>query len=100
MEQIQVAIGQEQTINVGDYNLKFTFDPFNQEWHYDLMNLDGEVLLYNVVLKVNGYPLKGIADRFNYPKICLIDNEPNSKEELVPYTDFGDRLGLYEIVEG
>ena len=43
MEQIQVAIGQEQTINVGDYNLKFTFDPFNQEWHYDLMNLDDSI---------------------------------------------------------
>lgn len=100
MEQIQVAIGQEQTVNVGEFNLKFFFDPFNQEWHYDLMDLQGNVLLYNVVLRVDTYPLKNIADRFDYPKICLIDNNPDSEEALVPYSDFGDRLGLYEIVEG
>lgn len=97
MEQIQVAIGQEQTINIRDFNLKFTFDPFNQEWHYDLMDLEGNIILCNIVLKVNTFPLKDIADRWEYPKICLIDNEPDSKEELIPYSDFGDRLGLYEI---
>lgn len=99
MEEILLTVGEEQTISIGDYNIKFTFDPFNHEWHYDLSLINGEVLLTNVMLRINTYPLKDIADRYDYPKICLIDKNPDSEEEINPMLDFGDRLGVFEIVE-
>lgn len=97
MEEILISVGEEQKITVGNYTVSLTFDPFNKEWHYDMLDNQNNYLLKNVVLKVNCSPLNNIADRLDYPVLCLIDKEPKSKVQLNPYTDFGDRLGLFEI---
>jgi hypothetical protein len=99
MEEIKVEIGQEQSINVGDYVFIFKFNPFDREWVFDLQNQAGEYIYYNIVMRPNTYPLNGIDTKYDLPRLCMIDKEPDSKEPLNPLLDFGDRLGLFEITE-
>lgn len=99
MEEIQVEVGQEQSVSIRDYVFNFKFNPFDREWMFDIQNLTGEYIYYNIVLRPNTYPLNGIDTKYDLPRICLIDKTPNSVEELNPLLDFGDRLGLFEITE-
>ena len=100
MEEIQIEIGQEQSVNIGDYVFDFKFNPFDREWMFDVKNEAGDILLYNIVMRPDTYPLDGIDTKYNLPRICMIDKYPDQSTELNPINDFGDRLGLFEITEG
>ena len=100
MEEIQIEIGQEQSVNIGDYVFDFKFNPFDKEWIFDVKDEAGDIILYNIVIKPNTYPLDGIDTKYGLPRICLIDKYPDQATELNPINDFGDRLGLFEITEG
>ena len=100
MEEIQIEIGQEQSVNIGDYIFDFKFNPFDREWIFDVKNEAGDIILYNIVMKPDTYPLDGIDTKYDLPRICMIDKYPDQAAELNPINDFGDRLGLFEITEG
>lgn len=100
MNEIVLQPGQEQTIAVGAYNFDFKFNPFDREWVFDMFDSEGTLVLSNVVIRPDTYPLQRIDTKWDWPRICLIDKEPDSDAELNPLLDFGDRLGLFEITEG
>lgn len=101
MEEIQVEIGQEQSINIGEFVFNFKFNPFDREWMFDIVDpLTQETILYNIVLRPDTYPLDGIDTKYDLPRICMIDKYPDQTTELNPINDFGNRLGLFEITEG
>lgn len=99
MEEIQLKVGEEQSINIGDYLFYFHFDPFNREWQFDMSDLTGNNIYTNMVIRINTCPFYDISNKYGYPNIVLIDKEPDSKEEINPLLDFGDRIGLFEIME-
>lgn len=100
MNEISLQIGEEQTVSIGDYSFDFKFNPFDREWFFDMTDNSGVIVLNNIVLRPNTYPLQGIDTKWDWPRICMIDKYPDSKNELNPLLDFGDRLGVFEITEG
>lgn len=99
MNEISLQIGEEQTITLGLYNFIFKFNPFDREWLFDMTDADDNVILSNIVIKPNTYPMQGIDTKWDWPRICMIDKEPESAAELNPLLDFGGRLGIFELVE-
>ena len=99
MNELSLQIGTEQTISVGLYTFDFKFNPFDREWLFDMSDSDGNVLLNNIVIKPNTYPLHGIDTKWAWPRICMIDKYPKSQTELNPLLDFGARLGIFELTE-
>lgn len=99
MNEISLQGGQEQKVTIGNYNFNFKFNPFDREWLFDMTDMEGNLVLSNIVIKPNSYPLNGIDTKWDWPRVCMIDKYPESKEELNPLLDFGDRLGIFEMVE-
>lgn len=99
MQELSLTVGEEQSLSLGNYIIKFHFNPFEREWLFDMSNIDGTVCVVNCVIRPNTYPLNGIDTKWEWPRICMLDKEPDSKEELNPINDFGGRLGIFEITE-
>ena len=99
MNEISLQNGTEQTIAIGLYNFNFKFNPFDREWLFDMTDSNGSLILTNIVIRPNTYPLQGIDTKWDWPRICMIDNEPNSDAPLNPLLDFGGRLGIFELTE-
>lgn len=99
MNEISLQVGEEQSVAIGSYTFDFKFNPFDREWMFDMSDLEGNRVLSNIVIKPNSYPLNGIDTKWDWPRVCMIDKYPESKEELNPLLDFGDRLGIFEMVE-
>ena len=99
MNELSLQIGQEQSIAVGNYSFKFKFNPFDRQWLFDLLDSDNNIVLSNVVIVPNSYPLENIDTKWDWPRICMIDKQPDSQTEINPLLDFGDRLGIFEITE-
>lgn len=99
MNEISLQIGEEQTVSIGDYSFDFRFNPFDREWIFSMSDVAGNVVLSNIAIRPNTYPMKGIDTKWDWPRICMIDKNPESKTPLNPLLDFGDRLGIFEITE-
>lgn len=99
MNEISLAVGEEQQISIGSFFFNFHFNPFDREWLFDMSDTEGNVLLSNIAIRPNTYPMQGIATKWDWPRICMIDKQPDSTAELNPLLDFGDRLGIFELTE-
>lgn len=99
MNEITLEPGQEQTIAIGSYTFDFRFNPFDREWLFNMLDSEGTIVLHNIVIRPNTYPLQGIDTKWDWPRICMIDKQPESSVELNPLLDFGSRLGVFEITE-
>ncbi|MBO5705076.1 MAG: hypothetical protein J6R99_03610 [Alphaproteobacteria bacterium] len=99
MNEISLRPGEEQSIAIGVYSLNFKFNPFDREWLFDMTDADNNIILNNIVIKPNTYPLQNIDTKWDWPRICMIDKYPESQAELNPLLDFGTRLGIFEITE-
>lgn len=97
MNEIVLTPGEEQTVVIGGFSFRFKFNPFDREWLFDMVDNNGATVLNNVVIRPDSYPMKSIDVKWDWPKVCLIDKEPDSTAVLNPLLDFGGRLGLYEI---
>lgn len=100
MNEISLQIGQEQSVAIGLYTFNFKFNPFDKEWLFDMLDSNGNILLNNIVIRPDTYPLQGIDTKWDWPRVCMIDKEPGATTPLNPLLDFGDRLGIFEIIEG
>ena len=100
MNEISLQVGIEQTVTISTYTFDFKFNPFDIEWVFDMSDNDGVMVLNNIVLRPDTYPLQGIDTKWDWPRICMIDKEPDSQLDLNPLLDFGSRLGIFEITEG
>ena len=99
MNEISLQNGIEQSVTIGLYNFNFKFNPFDREWLFDMTDADNNVILNNIVIKPNTYPMQGIDTKWDWPRICMIDKFPESTAELNPLLDFGGRLGIFELTE-
>lgn len=99
MNEISLQVGEEQSVVIGAYTFDFKFNPFDREWLFDMSDADGTVVLNNIVIKPDTYPLQGIDTKWDWPRVCMIDKNPDSTVELNPLLDFGDRLGIFELTE-
>ena len=99
MNEISLRVGEEQSVIIGNYTFSFKFNPFDREWLFDMLDLDNTVVLSNIVIKPNTYPLQNIDTKWDWPRICMIDKDPESTVTLNPLLDFGDRLGIFEMIE-
>lgn len=99
MNEISLTIGEEQTIAIGTYSFNFKFNPFDREWMFDMSDSEGNVILSNIAIRPNTYPMQGIDTKWDWPRICMIDKQPDSKAAINPFLDFGDRLGIFELTE-
>lgn len=99
MNEISLHVGEEQTIAVGVYTFDFKFNPFDREWLFDMSDAESNIVLHNIVIRPNTYPLQGIDTKWDWPRICMIDKEPESQVALNPLLDFGGRLGIFELTE-
>ena len=99
MNEISLKIGEEQSVTIATYNFDFKFNPFDREWIFDMSDAQGNIVLHNIVIRPNTYPLEGIDTKWDWPRICMIDKEPESTVELNPLLDFGNRLGIFELTE-
>lgn len=99
MNEISLNVGEEQSVIIGNYTFNFKFNPFDREWLFDMLDLEGNLVLSNIVIKPNTYPLQNIDTKWDWPRVCMIDKYPESTEPLNPLLDFGDRLGIFEMVE-
>lgn len=99
MNEISLRFGEEQSIVIGAYTFNFKFNPFDREWLFDMSDAEGNVVLNNIAIKPDTYPLQGIDTKWDWPRICMIDKYPDSTAELNPLLDFGDRLGIFEFTE-
>lgn len=99
MNEISLQAGQEQSIAIGVYTFNFKFNPFDREWLFDMLDSNNTIILSNIVIKPNTYPLQGIDTKWDWPRICMIDKYPDTQGELNPLLDFGTRLGIFEMTE-
>lgn len=99
MNEISLRVGEEQSVVIGNYSFAFKFNPFDREWLFDMLDSDGNIVLNNIVIKPNTYPLQDIDTKWDWPRICMIDKEPEQETELNPLLDFGNRLGIFEMIE-
>lgn len=99
MNEIALQVGEEQIIAIGDYSFSFKFNPFDREWLFDMTDDGGNIVLNNIVILPNTYPMKDIDIKWDWPRICMIDKYPETKTEINPLLDFGGRLGIFEIIE-
>lgn len=99
MNEISLQIGEEQNITIGTYTFSFKFNPFDREWLFDMLDADNNIILNNIVILPDTYPMDDIDTKWDWPRICMIDKNPDSGVELNPLLDFGDRLGIFELVE-
>ena len=100
MNEVVLQVGQEQSVVIGNYTFDFKFNPFDHEWLFDMIDINGDTVLHNIVIRPDSYPLQGIDTKWDWPRVCMIDKEPNSSVPLNPLLDFGDRLGIFELTEG
>ena len=99
MNEISLQVGEEQTVVIGDYTFDFKFNPFDREWLFDMIDAEGAVVLNNIVIRPDTYPLQSIDTKWDWPRVCMIDKYPDSTAELNPLLDFGERLGIFELTE-
>lgn len=99
MNEISLNVGEEQSVIIGNYTFNFKFNPFDREWLFDMLDLEDNIVLSNIVIKPDTYPLQNIDTKWDWPRVCMIDKYPENKEPLNPLLDFGDRLGIFEMVE-
>lgn len=99
MNEISLQVGEEQSVVIGNYTFDFKFNPFDREWLFDMIDAEGTIVLNNIVIKPDTYPLQGIDTKWDWPRVCMIDKNPDSSAELNPLLDFGDRLGIFELTE-
>lgn len=99
MNEISLQIGVEQSIAIGNYTFDFKFNPFDRQWVFDMFDSDSNLVLSNITILPNTYPLENLDTKWDWPRICMIDKTPDSLVALNPLLDFGDRLGIFEITE-
>lgn len=99
MDEIQLTPAIEQTVTIGDYSVAFVFNPFARQWVFTMTDAEGVVVVQDIAILPDTWPLKGIDSKYNWPRICMIDKYPDSVEPINPFLDFGDRLGIFEITE-
>lgn len=99
MNEISLQVGEEQSVVIGNYTFDFKFNPFDREWLFDMIDAEGTIVLNNIVIKPDTYPLQGIDTKWDWLRVCMIDKNPDSSAELNPLLDFGDRLGIFELTE-
>ena len=97
MNEISLQPGQEQKVALGTYSFSFKFNPFDREWLFDMLDADNNIVLSNIVIKPDTYPMQGIDTKWDWPRICMIDKYPDTQAELNPLLDFGTRLGIFEM---
>lgn len=84
---------KEQTIVLDKWTVNLRFNIFDNYWYYDLY-LGTQPLLLGVKLTVNAYPLA--FESLPYPKLCLVDTDPNNINPPDMLNDLGGRLELIE----
>lgn len=84
---------KEQTIVLDRWTANLRFNIFDKYWYYDLY-LGTQPLLLGVKLTVNAYPLA--FESLPYPKLCLVDTDPNNINPPDMLNDLGGRLELIE----
>lgn len=99
MNEISLQNSIEQSVTIGLYNFNFKFNPFDREWLFDMTDAENNIVLSNIVIKPNTYPLQNIDTKWDWPRVCMIDKYPESQVEINPLLDFGSRLGIFEITE-
>lgn len=82
---------REQRILIDKWTADIRFNPFQNFWFYDLYDGD-TLLLAGQKLEINAYPLP--LNHLPYPKLFLIDTDPNNVSPPDVMTDFGGRLEL------
>lgn len=97
MYELGLKTGEEQSINVSGYNIRFHFNPFQREWLFDMTDSNGVVQVVNCVLRPNTWSLRNIDSKYDLPQIAMIDKTPESTAELNPLLHFGDRLGVFQM---
>lgn len=100
MDELQLTPGEEQIIAVGQYSIEFKFNPFARQWVFTIRDAEDNIVVGDIAILPDTWPLKGIDSKYNWPRICMIDKYPDSVEPINPYLDFGDRLGIFEITQG
>lgn len=99
MNEVGLTPGIEQSIMIGTYEVAFTFNPFARQWVFSMTDENGNVVVRDITILPDTWPLKGIDSKYNWPSICMIDKYPDSVAPINPFLDFGDRLGIFEITE-
>lgn len=84
---------KEQTLTIEKWTVNLRYNMFDNYWYYDLY-LGTEALLLGVKLTINAYPLA--FENLPYPKLFLVDTDPNNVNPPNMLTDFGGRLELVE----
>lgn len=84
---------KEQTIVLDKWTVNLRYNMFDNYWYYDLY-LGNQALLLGVKLTVNAYPMA--FETLPYPKLFLVDTDPNNINPPDMLNDFGGRLELVE----
>lgn len=87
---LQIA-AKEQDLMIDRWIAKLRYNLFQNYWFYDLYLAD-TCLLAGQALKINSYPI--VLEHLPYPKLFLVDTEPNNTNAPNMATDFGGRLEL------
>lgn len=84
---------KEQTIVLDKWTVNLRYNMFDNYWYYDLY-LGNQALLLGVKLTVNAYPMA--FEALPYPKLLLVDTDPNNINPPDMLNDLGGRLELVE----
>ena len=85
------VLPKEQDLVLDKWTAKIRFNLFGNYWFYDLY-LGETLVLAGQVLKPNTYPV--VFEYLHYPKLFLVDTEPDNLTPPDALTDFGGRLEL------
>lgn len=82
---------REQDILIDRWTAKIRFNPFYNFWFYDLYEGD-QAILVGQKLEIDSIPVQ--LTHYPFPKLFLVDTEPESKQPIDIINDFGKRLEL------
>ena len=82
---------KELSIALDRWTAKLRFNFFYNYWIYDLY-LGDSLILAGQALKPNCYP--AYLEYANYPRLFVVDTQPDSETPLDPLNDLGERLEL------
>lgn len=84
---------KEQTIVLDKWTANLRFNIFDKYWYYDLF-LGATPILLGVKLTIGAYPIA--FEHLPYPKLALVDTDPNNTTPPDVLNDFGGRLELIQ----
>lgn len=87
---------QEQILSLGIYQIEIFYNPFNEYWYYNIMT-EGEYIIKGISLQIGATGFFGVTYMKDLPYICILDKNPEDKTTYNPYTELGNRLGLYLV---